>query len=232
MRLPPAARGQATILKGATASSLVIIDELGRGTSTYDGFGIGWAIAEHLATQIGCATLFATHFHELTELEQRHPQVVNRHVSAHIEDGAMTMLYRVEDGPCDRAFGIHVAEVAQFPKEVIAAAKRKLHELEAADLLPPSDGGDGGGGGKGGSAGLETGGRQVRTRRALAEDERSSGLSEVRAFLKSFKELPLDTMTPTDASAALATLTRELQASQNPLVAALCQQAAEAEQPA
>ena len=129
----------ATILKGASPASLVIIDELGRGTSTYDGFGLAWAIAEHLVSSVGCCTLFATHFHELTELAISRPQVVNRHVSAHLEDGAMTMLYRVEDGPCDKAFGIHVAEVAQFPADVVAGAKRKLAELEAADYSGDAD---------------------------------------------------------------------------------------------
>ena len=69
--------------------------------------------------QVGCVGLFATHFHELTELSKQQTAVVNRHVSAHLEDGTMTMLYRVEDGPSDRAFGIHVAEAAHFPASVI-----------------------------------------------------------------------------------------------------------------
>ena len=131
----------AHILNHATRSSLVIFDEVGRGTSTYDGVSIAQAVVEHLhdSPRLGCRTLFATHYHELTALAERLPRVRNERVEV-LEDGdTIRFLHRVVPGGADRSYGIHVAAVAGLPAGVIARARQVLAELESQRPLEPPE---------------------------------------------------------------------------------------------
>ncbi len=119
----------ATILHNATARSLVLMDEIGRGTSTYDGLSLAWACAYHLSER-GCFTLFATHYFELTQLAQMHASIINLHVDAAEKDEHITFLHRVRSGAVSRSFGLQVAALAGIPACVIDTAREKLKELE------------------------------------------------------------------------------------------------------
>ncbi|ALC39938.1 spel1 [Drosophila busckii] len=118
------------IIRTATEKSLVIIDELGRGTSTYEGCGIAWSIAEHLAKQTKCFTLFATHFHEITKLADALSTVKNCHMAAIADADAFTLLYQVRPGVMEKSFGIQVARLANFPENVVQNAQEVYNEFE------------------------------------------------------------------------------------------------------
>lgn len=121
----------ARILNTATSRSLVILDEIGRGTSTYDGLSLAWAITEHLHEQIGCRTFFATHYHELTQLEESLPRVANLNVAVKEWNDEVIFLHRIVRGGADKSYGIHVARLAGIPTSVNERAKDVLAQLEA-----------------------------------------------------------------------------------------------------
>jgi len=138
------ARGQSTfmvemnetanILNNATPKSLIVLDEIGRGTSTFDGLSIAWAVAEHLHGTVGAKTLFATHYHELTELAATLPRVKNYNVAVREWHDQVIFLHKILPGGTDKSYGIQVARLAGLPKEVLARAKEVLNNLEEAEL--------------------------------------------------------------------------------------------------
>jgi DNA mismatch repair protein MutS len=138
------ARGQSTfmvemtetshILHHATRRSLVILDEIGRGTSTFDGLSIAWAVAEHLHDRIGARALFATHYHELTDLARERPRVKNCQVAVKEVQGKVVFLRKLVSGGASRSYGIEVARLAGLPPEVVARSREILGNLESGEL--------------------------------------------------------------------------------------------------
>ena len=124
----------ARILNTATARSLVILDEIGRGTSTYDGISLAWSVVEYLHRHIGCRTLFATHYHELTDLEQSLSGVRNLNVAVREWQDEVVFLHKIVEGSADKSYGIHVARLAGVPKEVVERSKDILSQLEEEHL--------------------------------------------------------------------------------------------------
>jgi DNA mismatch repair protein MutS len=173
------------ILHAATAKSLVLLDEIGRGTATYDGVAIAWAVTEHLHDRVGCKTIFATHYHELTQLTEELAHARNANVAVREDGHDVIFLYRLEAGGADRSYGIHVGRLAGLPGPVVARAEGILAMLEAGHHVagrtppPPPDA------------------RQL----PLFEADDHPVLDELRA-------LDPDRMTPLEALARLAELKR------------------------
>jgi DNA mismatch repair protein MutS len=136
-------RETASILRNATPRSLVVLDEIGRGTATYDGISIAWAVAEYLHDRVGCKTLFATHYHELCALAASHPRVRNVSVAVREWQGEIVFLHRLVEGGASRSYGIEVARLAGLPPQVVGRARDILALLEAGDGAagePPAHG--------------------------------------------------------------------------------------------
>jgi DNA mismatch repair protein MutS len=126
----------ANILNNASLRSLIILDEIGRGTSTYDGVSLAWAITEYLHDRIGCRTLFATHYHELAQLADRLPGVRNYNVVVREWQDEIVFLHKIAAGSADKSYGIHVAQLAGVPEEVLGRAREVLGELESHPMSP------------------------------------------------------------------------------------------------
>ena len=125
-------------IANATENSLILFDEIGRGTSTYDGMALAQAMIEYIHDRIGAKTLFSTHYHELTVLEESLPKLKNVHVSAVEHNGKVVFLHKIKEGPADKSYGIHVAQLAELPKELIARAAEILQQLEGEPMLQPT----------------------------------------------------------------------------------------------
>ena len=197
------ARGQSTfmvemnetaaIVHGATERSLVLLDEIGRGTSTYDGVSIAWAVTEHLHERVGAKAIFATHYHELTQLGDLLPGVRNLNVAVREAGERIVFLRRLEEGGADRSYGIQVARLAGFPPHLIARAMELLAELEGTH--------SGGGMGLGRSGSGADGARASREQMSLFEAR--------HPVVERLRELDLDRMTPLEALNALHALRAE-----------------------
>jgi DNA mismatch repair protein MutS len=199
------ARGQSTfmvemqetanILHSATSRSLVILDEIGRGTSTFDGLSIAWAVAEHLATNKRARpkTLFATHYHELTELADTLPGVVNAHVAAREWRDDIVFLRKVVPGRSDRSYGIQVARLAGLPAAVIGRARSILDALEHDALA------------RGGRPTVAKAGTDARQQLGLFETP-----APLDALTRRLKDVDIDRLTPLEALTLLADLKKEI----------------------
>lgn len=195
------ARGQSTfmvemnetaaIIHGATHRSLVLLDEIGRGTSTYDGVSIAWAVTEHLHEHVGAATIFATHYHELTQLGDLLPGVKNMNVAVKEAGDSIVFLRRLEEGGADRSYGIQVGRLAGLPPEVVARAWELLVELEGTH--------------SGAGRGLGTRGQHSPDSTRIAR-EQFSLFDEEHPVITRIRELDLNSLTPLDALNLLARL--------------------------
>jgi DNA mismatch repair protein MutS len=184
----------AAILHGATSRSLILLDEIGRGTSTYDGVSIAWAVTEHLHEWVRAKTIFATHYHELTQLGDLLEGVKNMNVAVREAGDEVVFLRRLEEGGADRSYGIQVARLAGLPAPIIARAKEILAELEGTH----SAGGEGLG--RGGAHRPESTVPPGQLSLFTAED----------ATIRKLRELEPENMTPLEALNVLSRIVGEL----------------------
>ncbi len=206
----------ANILNNATDRSLIILDEIGRGTSTFDGISIAWAVAEYIHTKIRARTLFATHYHELTELALTMDRVKNYTVAIKEWNDQIIFLRRVVEGGADKSYGIQVARLAGLPEAVIQRAREVLANLEKAEFNDQGEPRLGGaeilGQGEGANGGREE--NIVKTGKGAREEPQLSLFaSEAGLIFKEISDLDLDAMTPLDAMNKLHDLKKKVRKS-------------------
>ncbi len=195
----------ARILRSATERSLILLDEIGRGTSTFDGLSIAWAVAEYLHDQVGAKTLFATHYHELTELCRDKDRAVNRHIAVKEWNEEIVFLRKLLPGPTNRSYGVQVARLAGLPPAVIDRAKAVLEALEA-QALRAGDGSVVGGRLRGRVSDANQ--MHLFQEGPVARVPRPH--SPEAEVLEALERLPLDDLTPRQAMAHLADLQEKL----------------------
>ncbi|HLV25979.1 MAG TPA: DNA mismatch repair protein MutS [Gemmatimonadales bacterium] len=218
------------ILHGATDRSLVLLDEIGRGTSTYDGVSIAWAVSEHLHEKLRCKTIFATHYHELVQLADELPAVRNFTVDVRESGDTIVFLHRLRPGGADRSYGIEVGRLAGLPESVLSRAREVLHLLESEQLARDlatdavSGGASGGNGDRGGDTAGNVGefalapgggGDQKRVvRRHLpaprAMDDQLGLFGTAHPVIERLRKVDPDAMTPREALALLAEIVDQL----------------------
>jgi DNA mismatch repair protein MutS len=192
----------ASILNNATARSLIILDEIGRGTSTFDGLSIAWAVAEHLHDRVGARTLFATHYHELTDLNRERPRVKNVSIAVKEWQGQVIFLRKLVEGGASRSYGIEVAKLAGLPASVLSRARLILQNLESGELD------EAGHPRLTHRRGRESGAGQLGLFGAPAAAP--AGKSEPSPIEREIRELALDAMTPLEALNLLAKWKKQL----------------------
>jgi DNA mismatch repair protein MutS len=190
----------ANIVNRATQKSLILLDEVGRGTSTFDGISIAWALTEYLHERIGARTLFATHYHELNELAGQLPRIKNYKVDVREYGDKVIFLHTVTPGTADHSYGIQVAMMAGLPEELTDRAKTILHNLESTQLTPHQEGASHKGGGMKRAGGVHTSVAPQITMFELKDDE-------IRSIIK---KAEIDHMTPFEALKLLAKLKDQL----------------------
>ena len=205
------------ILHTATARSLVLLDEIGRGTATWDGLSIAWAVSEHLHERVGCKTVFATHYHELTQLADEFVSVRNYNVAVQEVGERILFLHRLRPGGADRSYGIEVGRLAGLPAPVIARARALLRVLEGEQLVPALGSVAAGAvpaSGLGGVTGRGTGGVKARRVEPAVDQFGLFAAAAPDPLVERLKTVDTDALTPLQALALLAGLAADARARQ------------------